>query len=493
MSLREVLGTESWAFVGKYLSENYIQNQREKERRAAAIKRDALYEGRGDEYIEQMIDVAFKNQLTKKLRKDLVKWAKYNNVSARIVNEVATVYNEPSVRRIGSGDEGYQSFLDVAQQDDAMRELDRKLELHEDVWVQYRVRKADRRPVIDVVSPARFWAVAHPGDPTALIAIILDQTPDRQGAPVTDPHYRVWTSDETFQLDGNCLFLSSTYEPWPIGRMPGILATSRQPTAKGRLLNESAFADGVAAHENVWFQELLLLKESKSANKQTYHTGDTSMAALGQAADSESDVVLPEGVSTQAVDRGMDLSQFRDNADHVLERAAANRGLPPSVLHHRDASSGAEIHLRRIPIRELRRRRIPVMRRVERELAEIQSLINARDLSEFSFSTDGWSIDFGEVQQPMTALEALSVFEKERQLVLKDTIEFEMERNPDLRTREDAWKAIENRINSEVRRLVALQALMALNGGVATGPDNKTPEQNGLSGQDSADKESDDG
>jgi hypothetical protein len=482
MGLCEIIGG-GWDVVARHLSENYVNNDAEKARRSFARKRDDLYEGRGDQYINNMIDAAFKSQITKELRKALVRWAKWNKVTARVVNEKATVYSEPAKRTVKNNNGAYAAFLEAVQQDAAMGELNAKLALHEDVWVQYRVRKADDLPVIDVISPADFWAVSFPKDKTALAAIILDQTPTYKGAGRNEPHYRVWCNDETFMLDGECRFMVETLEPWPHGRMPGVLATTRLPTTKGALLNADASSDLIAAHESVWFQSVLLLKESKSANKQTYHTGDTSQAVVGQAADTETDVILPEGVSTQAVDRGMDLSQFRDNADHILERAGANHGLPPSVLHHRDASSGAEIHLRRIPIRELRAKQIPIMRRIERQLAEIQSAINAAELQAYAFNMDGWSMDFGEVQQPMTEMEGLAVFEKQRQLLLKDTIEAELERNPDLKTPEEAWARIKQRVANEVARLVEQQALMALNGGVAARPGDPTPQQNGARGQ----------
>jgi hypothetical protein len=222
----------------------------------------------------------------------------------------------------------------------------------------------------------------------------------------------------------------------------------------------------VAAHECIWFQNILLLKESKSANKQAYISGDTSAAALGQSADTEREVVLPEGVTVTVVDRGMDLKQFRDNADHVLERAAANHGLPPSVLHQQDSSSGAEIHLRRIPLRELRRKRIPIMRRIEKQIAEIQSAINANDLPEFAFRTEGWMIDFGEVQQPLTEMEADQVFEKRRQLGLTDTIEELRRRNPDLPSDEAAGDVLEHHIAVETERIRTMRELMSLSGGM---------------------------
>ena len=97
-----------------------------------------------------------------------------------------------------------------------------------------------------------------------------------------------------------------------------------------------------------------LAKEGVSAHQQTYITGDTSATAMGQTADTDTEVFLGEGVTASAVNRGMDLQQFTDSSNYVVDTVSANHGIPPSALHQRDASSGAEVELRRIPIRELR-------------------------------------------------------------------------------------------------------------------------------------------
>jgi hypothetical protein len=325
--------------------------------------------------------------------------------------------------------------------------------------------------VIDVTSPAKFWAVSDPKDATRLVAIVLDQKPDG-ATPLHEPHYRVWTADEQFQLDGECRFITESLKPNPLGRLPGVLASVRPPTSKGQLLAECPAADLTAAHEAIWFINVLLVKETKSANKQTYHTGDTTSAAIGQTADTESDVVLPEGVTTQAIDRGMDLDQFIQTATHILESAAANHGLPPSVLHQRDAASGAEIHLRRIPIRELRKRRIPIMRRVERELAAIQSAMNATELPEFAFDAKDWAIDFGEVQQPLTEAESLKVFEQGRRLGITDTVEEIRRRNPDLKSNEDALRVLAGHVAVETKRVELMKSMIAQSGSMgADAPD----------------------
>lgn len=469
MGLRKILGDvnglppSDWTAVSRFIRDHYVKNNEEIARVASAKKRDDYFEGGGDINIVRLIEKAFSDQLTRKLRTDLVAWAKWNNVIRRVSHETATVYSEPAKRYIANGDESYQNFIEAVNLDAVMRELDQKLVYHEDVWIQYRVRQETREPVIDVVPPSKFWAICHPKDLTRLVAIVLDQCP-QGGATESAAHYRVWSDDETYQLDANCGVIQTSYQPWPLGQLPGVLATIRPPSTKGKLLAGHPASDLVAAHETVWFQNVLLLKESKSANKQTYASGDTSAAAMGQSSDTERETFLPEGVSMTAIDRGMDLAQFRENADHILERAAANHGLPPSVLHQRDSSSGEEIHLRRIPIRENRRRRIPFLRRVERQLAKIQSAINANDLPEYAFNVDGWMVDFGEVQQPLTEPEQDAVFEHRRRLGLTDTLEEIRRRNPDIRTDEQAAEELRGHVQVETKRIEMMRTLMALSG-----------------------------
>lgn len=470
MGLREILDTTgagpvSWAFVGDFLRDNYIRDAHETERIAEAQKRDAYYNGGGDEYIKQMVFRAFEDPLTRKLRSDLVGWAKWNNVIKRVTREVATVYAEPAKRYIDGDATAYEQLTKLCKTDLVMREVDAMLGRHAECWVQYRVQRDTAQPVIDVISPAMFWAVAHPSDPSQLVAIVLNQTP-KNPTSIT-PCYRVITSDETFQLNNQCKVIVSSVSRIPFGRMPGVLASLVPPTAKGRLLSQCPAADLVAAHEAIWFQNVLLIKESKSANNQAYLTGDTSAATMGQSSDTEREILLPEGVTVQSVNRGLDLAQFKENADHVLERAAANHGLPPAVLHQQGASSGAEIHLRRIPLREIRRARVPVLREVEREIAEIQSAVNQLDLPQYAFDAAGWGIDFGEIQQPLTESEADQVFEKRRQLGLTNSIEEIQRRNPDMST-DQAIAYLRDNVVAETFRIMLMRGLQALSGSMGS-------------------------
>lgn len=500
MSLFSILGTDDPVLVGNHLKTFYVENTEETRRRAHCALLDQFYEGKGDEEMERVIDIVYQDPKNAEKRKRYIKASldKYNNVIARIASEKATVYSEPPRRTIANDNEKYQEFLDVLAMDDAMAELDRKLAYQEDALLWYRVRMTptgEREPLLEVVSPASFWAVCHPHDRTLLVAIIFDQRMPM--AKPSDPSYRVWTDDQTFVMNGKCEIFTGSIESWPIGIMPGVLCSTRKPGTKPTLLAECPSADLLSAQKAVRLQDIGLAKESVSANKQTYVTGDTSATAMGQTADTDSEVFLGEGVTASTVDRGNDLAQYRDSASYVVDSVSSNHGVPPSALHQRDASSGAEIELRRIPIRELRKKRIPTMRRIEARIAKVMALVNgsrntvdaegaeitiAGDLSEYAFSVEGWSIDFGEIQQPMTRAEENSNFETERRLGLTDNYEEEMRRNPDIKTIEQAKQIVHERLQRQTEYVAEQKGLMALNGSLGSSVGEPTPQENGAKG-----------
>ena len=484
MSLFDLIGVKSddIAAVGQWLKNHYVENAVEKARMCHARELDEFHEGRADDEMRAVVNRVYKDQKNRDRRNDFITAGldKYDNIVARICSEKATVYSEPPRRSIAKDDERYQRLLDEVQIDDAMTELDRKLALHEDALIRYRVRMTplgDREPVLDVISPAGFWAIAHPNDRTLLVGFILNQKEPMAGDAAAA--YRVWTHDQTFQMNAKCEIFPKSIEAWPLGQMPGVLATTRKPSSKGCLLAPYPSSDLLSAQKAIRLQAINLAKESVSAVRQTYITGDTSATAMGQSADTESEVFLGEGVSATALDRGMDQEQFRDNGGYIGDAVAANHGLAPSVLRQKDASSGAEVELRRIPIREQRKKRIPIMRRVERHLARVMSMVNssrtttdesglvvtvAGDLQDFAFSDEGWSIDFGEIQQPMSEAERDTVYETRKRLQLTDPYEEEMRRNPDIKTLDAAIEIVDARIGRNTQFVVAQKGLMAASG-----------------------------
>ena len=513
MSLFSILGVEpddaGLRRVGEHLKTFYVENKDETARRAHCSLLDQFYEGCGEDEMARVIAAMWKDKKNQDRRLEVMRAGVtgFNNVIARAAQEQATVYSEPPRRSVAdpASNELYQAFQDEVGQNDAMRELDRMLARHEDALLWYRVRitpTGEREPLLEVISPASFWAIAHPKDRTLLVGIIFDQRMPM--AKPEDPSYRVWTDDQTFVMNGKCEIFASSVESWPIGVMPGVLCSTRKPGSKATLLAQRPSADLLELQRYVQLQNLNIAKESISVNKQAYITGDVSATVMGQSADTDTEVFLGEGVTVSVVDRGVDLDIYQKAATYAVDWCMSNHGLPPSVLHQQDASSGAEIEMRRIPIRELRKQRIPVMRRIESKIVRIMAMVNGAregldedgqpallpgDLGDFAFSPEGFSIDFGEIQQPMTRTEENAAFEQERRLGLTSNYRELMRRNPDLKTIDEA-RAEQKAIIAEATEVVAEQKdLMALNGSLNSAVGEKTPQQNRADGQAAAKSE----
>lgn len=494
MSLFTILGTDDPNVVCAYLRDNYINAPAEISRRQHAQMLDEFFKGGGDQEMIRVIDILWKDPKNALRRKEVLKAGldKYDNIIARIAREKATVYSRPAQRKVANTSNTiYQAFLEKLRQDAIMRALDRMLAIHEDALLWYRVRvkpTGEREPVLEVISPARFWAIAHPKDQTLLVGFIIDIRAPLAGADAET--YCVWTDDESFVMNSKCEIIANTQKPWPLKRMPGVLCSITEPTARASLLAQCPSIDLLSAQKAVRLQDLNLAKESISASKQTYVSGDVSATPMGQSSDTDGEVMLGEGVTVSAVDRGVDTEQYRDNANHAADAAFANHGVPPTVRSQKDATSGAELEMRNAPIRAIREERIPVFRAIELQIAQIMAMVNGArvlqddasepvaiaegDLQEFAFSVEGWSIDFGEVQQVMTEPEKDAVYETRKRLQLTDPYEEEMKRNPDVKTLDEAKRIVDERIKRNTEFVIAQKDLMAASGALGAAKP-KTP------------------
>lgn len=481
MTLRETIsrgldgstGTAlSWGEVSRYLNAEYWDNTEQKKRKARAATRQRFYDGRGDDEMYDMLGQVFRDPEVIKLRSEWIRHAKFNNVLRRAIHELATVYSQPALRTISdpAADARYQEMQRVTRMHEVMQRVNRLGYLHRAVFVYPRVRldaSGTPAPALEVVTPDRFDAIAHPLDATLMIAISIDL--DLRSASMLSnlPARLLITARETAYVSAQGAIIESTVTPHAFGRIPGVLFTLDPPT--GCIFDSHATDDLEAAHRAVWFENILLLKESKSATKTTIVSGDVSTAARNQVDDVERPVQLPEGVSASTLDRAMDLSMFRETSKSIYEQAAANHGIPPVTLDHGGVQSADARDLVRTPLKELRLAQHVPLRDVERELASVQAAVYA-PLPAYAFTLDGWNVDFCDPQTPLGQKEALDVFLVERKAGMNSTIAEVMRRNPDL-TR-DAAKALIAQFNDdELWRDEIMRPRMVIAGGMggATG------------------------
>ena len=448
--------------LGKYLGIQ-LDTREEKARNARHVLRDELYRDGGVAHMETVIDAVFTDPDVRRLRKDFVKYARFNNALKRIVNELSTVYAEPATRSVAA-DEPYQSVLDEVRIDEVMFQVGRLLNLHRSLLVGFRVKDrvdAEPVPVVDIASPAHVRAILHPNDASEVVGWLVANSyrPARHTLDV--PAWTLWSTHERFHLRSDLSVIPGSHVVHEMGVCPWVPVTLGPPGA-GFWPGEEG-EDLVAAHLAIWLSNVFGLKEMKSATKQAVISGDTTSTARGQAADSEVPIELGDGAAVSTLDGSMDLSMFRETSDHILTSAALNYGMSPGLVNHQGTQSAEARELMRVPLRELRLQQQVPLRRFEERFAKVMSAVLAKDLPSRSFSPDGWRIEFGEAQTPLSGSQEMDLFLKQRQAGIDNTAAFIQRRRPGM-TLEQAESVMAENIIVELKRNELMRPLMQISG-----------------------------
>lgn len=475
-SLTETFNTSNWDEITRYLRVNYLADEKEKARREKAARRHRFYMSAGDGDMVQFIEDVIKDKTVRDKRIEFVEHSKFNNVLRRVTHEIASCYAMPATRTVADseGNQRYQDLQRACRQDEVMLRVNRLAVLHRNLAIGPRIRntRGKPEPVLDVVTPDSLHAVAHPEDPLSLSALIIDVNFKPLNNSGRLPAKVVWSAGEWFYTDEAGVMIGQRV-PHTYGRIPWSWFSIEPPSSC--LIDCTTGDDLEAAHRSVWFLAILLLKEAKSATKQHVYQGDLTRILREQAADTDVPIEAPEGTQVTTIDNSMDLALFTRAIDTVYETAAANHGLPPSVLKHDGVQSAEARELVRVPLREIRLQQQIPFRDLERDLAELQALVIGAQMPEFRFSTDGWAIDFADPQTPLGTKESLEVFKQERELGLTSTLAEVMRRNPDL-DREAAEKILKEWGEDEDRRIARMKNRMAMQGAMAVGTREATQD-----------------
>ncbi len=462
--------------VASYIYKRYLSSAPEMERRVSAQVRNDLYNDGGDAAMAKLIDSVFKDPDVRTLRKQWIPYAKSNNPTKRIINEISTVYQEPAIRTV-AGDQdnrNYREVVRLSRQDEIFEKVNAMVNLHRALFVRPRVCVVDsstREPAIDIATPADAYAIRHPNDPTRCIAVII-ATGYHGSTTLSDvPAFEVWTDYEKFQLTSDGRIVVDSWIEHGLGLNPWVFL-SMEPPSKG-IWPAMSGKDVEAGHLSIWLLNIQILKESKSQNKQPVFQGDMTNMRLGQMADSENGVEIPDGTTISSIDTGVDTQQYRDNANHILEQLANSYGISAGVLHHQGVQSAEARELMRAPIEELRRKQMKVFHSFERRFVDAQAAVMRSDLPTLSFEVKDWAIRFGETRKPSSRKDSLETFENERRIGLTNTIEFMMGLNG--LSYEQAEQAIQDNIDIELARNILMRPLNQINGSL--GADNEVVQQ----------------
>lgn len=474
--------------LGWYLR-THCDKKEDKDREARHRRRDVLYRDGGVEYILQLIEQVFTHDKVRQLRAAWAPYARFSNPLKVIVNQLSTVYSEPARRTVsateGANAQAYSDLLDAVDFDVIAQEINRLYNLHRILLAGFRVRTlpdGSREPLVSVVTPTDFRVVFHPNDTTLPVGYLI-RTASRsmRGLSAPLPAWVLWTDHERVQLTKDFMPIPGSYLVHGVGLCPYIVI--RRSSGLPDFWPGEEGEDLAAAEIANWFTNLLLLKETKSANKQAITTGG-SEALRGQAADIEMPSELPEGASMVTVDLSMDLALFKGTSEHIQDSAANDYGINQSMRKHQGVQSADARELMRVPLRELRKEQLPMFRRFERRFALLMAAVMKVDLPREAFIVEEFGVDFGEMQQPMLPEEELNVFEKMRQLGIDNVIDYLRRKDPDL-TEDMARAQVEANVATSTWHLGLLREFQALAGGMAEGV-TAQPGQDGAPPQEQA-------
>ncbi len=452
----------------RYLRET-VGTDAEKRRNARHALRDELYRDGGDDHMYRVIGEVFEDASVKEKRRKMIPHAKFSNCLKRIVGEMSMVYASPAVRAVGGSEENQATYRDLIASmslDEQLGVVNEMLNLHRALIVGPRVRLSlDGVPemVLDIATPATVRAVTLPHDRTCVVGwLVRVDMPLVRNPWAAKPAWALWTDHEMMYRDENLAPIEGTRVEHGIG-MSRWVPISYAAVAVPGFWPGCEGEDLVSARVTEWLTDILMIKETKSNTKQPIVSGDTTTMARAQAADSETPIEAPEGVSVSTVDMGTDPDMFIKASDHVLERAGNNYGLSMAALKHQGVQSAEAREIMLAPIRERRGKQEKIFRRFEARLARVMAAVAKAYAPALAFDPDGWRVDFGEIRVAMSKRERLDLFERERKLKLTNTVAFKMSENPDI----DATQAvdeIEGNIETETMLAVMSRPLAAVTG-----------------------------
>ena len=435
-------------------------------RREVIAQRLRLYRDDGRHDFERMVDTIFESDDVKRQRRKMIAVALESNVTARIVNEVASLYDQPAMRTFKGDDAKTALFRARAEEielDEVMQEAQRLVMLCNEVLVWSVDRDGDV-PCLDLVTPDAFDVIPHPSDKLDAVGYLIDAAPSfvPDGADRSRMKcYEIWDDEFTYHLTSNGDLIGDPI-PHGLGRIPGVLFHRRKPV--DRLLDSRAGSDITSAHLGVGLLEIMIMRLAKSqGERQPVLQGNLANIAAGQSMDGERPIVLPPDVIASMLDSKTSpdhyLAAKKDKIDAIEDRY----GIPRKID---TGDTGQAFVTRRLKLTELRneqRRRARVNEKLVVEL--------------MGFDPTNLRVDHAEQMVPADAAEEVALLKENLRLGLDSVVSFLMRKDPDL-TREEAVSLIQSNVRDWAMLVVWLRALNTPAAGdvTASGP---TPQQNG--------------
>jgi hypothetical protein len=477
-----------WIVKEYGLLEGGQSQNRHKQRREEMAERVRLYR---DDYVEDignLIDLVWERpDYRDKLKRFLgingngTKQggaANTQNVSARVVNEVASLYDKPALRTLKREAQQAKFKTDEAR----LRLHEITQEYHRLLWVcnevlVWQYKGVDEQTKLRVVTPDIFDAIPHTHDVTVMAGVLMAVPVVSMAAKDQQsrlPCWELW--DDTFRylinagghlVDENG---DDITEPQRHGllRIPGVLLHRREPS--DRCLDPRPGRDIAAAHRAVCLYNIMILRLAKTqGERQPVITGNLANMAKGQTADGENPLALPPEVDVRMLDTRTDPTHYVAGKKETLASLGQSYGLSYEQMTFTESSqsgSGKAYQVRREKLSELRGEQV---RRAKVNEAEVVELLG--------YDATGMKVDHSKMALPQDPTEEVALLQLEMRVGADSPVRYVMRKDPDM-SREDAVAFINSNLADFSDLIKEIRALNIPADATAANPGND-PQING--------------
>jgi hypothetical protein len=395
------------------------------------------------------------------------------NVSRRIVNEIASIYDRPALRTLLDRNEEFHAEETRLDLHFIFQEAHRLTNLCNETLL-WQFAGIDDKPSLRIVTPDAFDAVPDPRDRLVPAAYVIDfapvsMLPDAQRLP----HWELWDDTYRYRISGDGRLVDANGEtvvvPEAHGlpRIPGVLLHRRQPTTC--ILDASYGEDIKSTHLAVALLDVMIMRLSKTQGENyPILQGNLAAMASGQTMTGERPLALPPDVVASVLNMKTDPDHYLKVKQDKIASCASTYGMSYEYFTQSegDAGSGKAYSMRREKLTELRLEQRGRALKHEREVCTL-----------IGFDADGMRVDFQEQAVPQDAGEAVDLLDKKMKKGLDSPVAFVMRDDPDL-TREEAIEKIDRNLKDFAMLMMWVRALNMPANADASNP-GKSPQENG--------------
>lgn len=400
-------------------------------RRAEMQTRVRLYKDDGAADFAAVIDMVFVKPKVREQRKKLIPVAIEQNTSAKIVDEVASLYDRPAVRTLKDAEkqDAFNAEVKRLHLHEITQQYHRMLYLCHDVLVwQYKGSNGETR--LRVVTPDTFDAIPDPNDPLAMAGVLIDTAPVTI-RPNRDqlPHYQLWDDTYLYYLSAAGTLVDINGQPasdpieHKMGRIPGVLLHRSEPT--DLLLDPRPGRDITAAHLGIGLLNIMMMRLAKSqGEQQPTLSGPAAKTAIDQDLDGESPMFLPPETKAEMLNMVTHPEHYLSLKRDKITSVGLRHGLSLETLmmsETGDTASGKTFQARRAKLIELRGEQLL---RAPTNEGEVVTLIG--------FDADGMTTDHQEQAIPLDANEEVALLDAKMRKGLDNPVAYLMRKDPDL-------------------------------------------------------------